>query len=463
VIREDGRGQRVEAALSTPSRPGEPLGSSGPNAARWERYRARFAPVASTSLGELRFPARVYTFAQPRKIETLGELLDVAWDDFSNARNVGRCTVAATLGVLDAAADRLGVAAPDTSRHVALTREARPPSLEPRIERGARWLTLLRDALDQLDTKERIILTKRSGLAGTIPTLQEIADSFGRSLEPIRQIAARGIRRLRRRLPRIAATRRLSCACAQIVTEPEVVAAADALFAFEEEEVPALMFFVNELLAGAVRALLLNERLVYSRVERAVLCSRLRHARTVVEAAALPIEEERLAHSIASALDIGVSDAAALFDCLDEPVHRNGPLIVGFGGTRDEAILVTLRVARGPVRRSSLEAEHGRGRLPRQAILVDRGLVSLPEKVPGWEGWARRLPPIVRTLIEREGPERQWSAFDLVELLATECDLPEWMNAYALASILRASSERVYLGRNVFACAAVSRKESSDS
>jgi len=180
----------VDAVLLTPSKSGEPLDSSRRNAARWERYRARLAPVASTSLVELRFPARVYTFAPTRKIETLGELLDVAWADFSKARNVGRRTVAATLGVLDTAADRLGVSAPDASRHVALAREARPPSLEPRIESGARWLTLLRDALEQLEAKERIIVTKRSGLAGTIPTLQEIAVSSGRSLETTRQIAA---------------------------------------------------------------------------------------------------------------------------------------------------------------------------------------------------------------------------------------------------------------------------------
>ena len=98
----------------------------------------------------------------------------------------------------------------------------------------------------------------------------------------------------------------------------------------------------------------------------------------------------------ATALDIGVADARALFGYLDQPVHTDGSRIVGFGRTREDAILATLRAADGAVERSAIEGQHGRGRLPPEIVFVDHGLVSVPEKIDGWERWLRRLPPIAR-------------------------------------------------------------------
>lgn len=429
----------------------EPTVASEDKAARWERYRARFAGVAYTPLSDFEFPARVRTFASTRRVNTLGELLGVPWEEFSTAKNVGRGTVAATLAVLESAVERLGAPVPESANTLETKGAVPPPSLSPPIPEGAGWLTVLRQGLRDLEANERIIATQRSGLAGTIPTLQELGECFGVSRERIRQLESRAIERLRRRVPRAEASRRLSDACELLVSEPETVAARDAFYAFDFEEVPSLLFFVNEVLAGETHALLLNERLVYSRAERAVLTTHLHRARTLVEAATFPVEEDDLARSVASALDIGVADAQALFGYLDEPVLKDSTRIVGFGRTREDAILATLRAAEGPVERSAIEAQHGRGRLPPETIFVDHGFVSVPEKIDGWERWARRLPPIARRVLEREGPERQWSTAELVDVLATECDLPEWMNAWTLGSLLKRSPELAYLGRNVVA------------
>ncbi|MBX3230659.1 MAG: hypothetical protein KIT84_00465 [Labilithrix sp.] len=445
--REPGQASLVPASV-------EPIGApEGGKATRWESYRTRFAGVGHAPLTDFEFPARVHTFASTRRLRTLGELLAVPWEDFSKAKNVGRGTVAATLAVLESALERLGIPPLESAKTLGTDADVPPPSLSPVIPDGARWTSLLREGLSQLEGKERIIATQRSGLAGTIPTLHELGECFGVSRERIRQLESRAIDRLRRRVARTEASRRLSAACELLVSEPESVATRDALFAFDAEEVPSLLFFVNELLAGDTHALLLNDRLVYSRAEQAALATHLRRARTLVEAATFPIEEDELARSVASALDIGVADARALFGYLDQPVLKEGTRIVGFGRTREDAILATLRAAEGPLERSAIEAQHGRGRLPPEAIFVDHGLVSVPEKIEGWERWARRLPPLARRAIEREGPERQWSTAELVEVLATECDLPEWMNAWTLGSLLKRSPELVYLGRNVVALA----------
>lgn len=431
-------------------------------AQRWDDLRTRFAAVASTPLSDFEFPARVYTFASTRMMTTLGDLLAASWEEFSKAKNVGRGTVAATLSILEAAAERLALPPPDAEKATANEDGPSSGSLRPPIPAGARWLTLLREALSQLEGNERIIATQRAGLAGAIPTLHELGECFGVSRERIRQIESRAIERIRHRVPGVEASRRLSAACELLVSEPELVAACDALFAFDVDEVPSLLFFVNELLAGETHAVLLSERLLFSRAEPAVLATHLRRARTLVEASTFPIEEEELARSVASALDIGVADARALFSYLDQPVLKEGTLIVGFGRTRDDAILAALRAADGPMSRSALEAQHGRGRFPQEMVFIDHGLVSLPEKVDGWDRWARRLPPIARRVIERDGPERQWSTAELVDALALECELPEWMNAWTLGSLLKRSSELAYLGRNVVALPSGVGTEASD-
>lgn len=418
-------------------------------AERWEALRTRLASFAQTPLEELEFPARVYTFADARGLRTLGDLLDVPWDDFATARNVGRGTLAATLGILEALLERLAAAAPDSAADLA-SASAAPPALKP-IPEGARWLTLFRDTLAGLEGQERIIATQRSGLAGPIPTLHELGECFGVTRERIRQIEVRAIDRLRRRLPRAEIARRLARASELLVEEPEVVAARDPLFAFDSDEVPTLVFLVNDVLEDEVRAVSLGERLVFSRADKSTLQDLLRRVASLLEAASFPAEEEELARTVAAALDIGSADARALFGYLSVPFLRDGTRIVGFGRRREDEILAMLRAAAGPVARAAIEAQHGRGLLPTDVIFVDRGLVSLPEKVEGWDRWARRLPPLVRTLIEREGPERQWSTEELVDLLAGVCELPEWMNAWTLGSLLRRSSEVDYLGRNVVA------------
>lgn len=49
--------------------------------------------------------------------------------------------------------------------------------------------------------------------------------------------------------------------------------------------------------------------------------------------------------------------------------------------------------------------------------------------------------------MEREGPERQWLAHALREDLAEPMEIPDWLTAAHLASLLRRSGRVTYLGR----------------
>lgn len=426
----------------------ETMAKRSPNE-RWEDFRERLAPLASTPLESMGFPTRVHTFARERSVATLGGLLAIPWEDFSTAKNVGRGTIAATVSVLALTAERFA-SDPALANVLSGPRSTRPFEPPP-IPAGARWLGVLRAALAQLEGRDRIVATQRAGLAGIVPTLAELGECFGVSRERVRQIEGRAIERLRRLIPCAEVARRLAAATDLLISEADAVAANDPFFVVDAEESASLGFLVNDVVGGEVHAHVLDERLVFSRADRDALASHLRRARTLLEGAPLPVSEDELARWVAAALDVGVSDARALFAYVDVPVLKEGTRIVGFGRTRDDAVLATLRAAPGPVTRIAIEAQHGRGPLPEDIVFVDHGLMSLPEKLDGWERWARRLPPITRHIIEREGPDRQWSTEELVELLATECELPSWLNAWTLGSLLRRSAEIAYLGRNVVA------------
>jgi RNA polymerase primary sigma factor len=79
-----------------------------------------------------------------------------------------------------------------------IAQEMVPPVEDELIHRAA--VARVREALDELDDKEREVVTLRFGLDrdGEVRTLQEIGDALGLSRERIRQIEARAKDKLRR-------------------------------------------------------------------------------------------------------------------------------------------------------------------------------------------------------------------------------------------------------------------------
>lgn len=84
-------------------------------------------------------------------------------------------------------------------------------------------------------------------------------------------------------------------------------------------------------------------------------------------------------------------------------------------------------------------------------MFLERGVVTVPERVPDWSDWLERVPPAARLVMEEHDPGRQWTTAELVTQLGSRMDLPPWMNQWTLASLIRADGELLYLGRNVVA------------
>src|SRR5262249_1866571 len=146
-------------------------------------------------------------------------------------------------------------------------------------------------------------------------------------------------------------------------------------------------------------------------------------------------------------------DVVALAPLLGDDWIIEDGVVRGFGTTRRSAVAAHVRAVGRPVTRGELEDRFGRGLIPDDLVLIDRGVYALPEQIPDWDRWAVRLPPAVKAILEQHGPERQWTTSELLPLLAQVADVPPWLNEWALGSLLRGVPEVRYLGRNVVALA----------
>jgi len=124
-----------------------------------------------------------------------------------------------------------------------------------------------------------------------------------------------------------------------------------------------------------------------------------------------------------------------------------GDRVLGFGTTHGAGILALLRASPTPMEIEDLWAKVGRGKLPEEVLLLGPALVGVEQHFPDYAGWMERLVPAAIALMEREGPERQWLAHALREDLAEPMEIPDWLTAVHLASLLRRSGRVTYLGR----------------
>ena len=123
--------------------------------------------------------------------------------------------------------------------------------------------------------------------------------------------------------------------------------------------------------------------------------------------------------------------------------------MVGFGATQAAAILALLRASPVPMRVEDVAARFGKN-MPEEVLSFDRGLVGLEHHFPDFRAWMANVVAAVVEVLQREPPERQWLANEILEELRELQDLPEWLDHWHLASLLRMSGKLRYLGRNRF-------------
>ncbi len=406
-------------------------GGGPPSLGPWEAL-ATMLPEAALlrSLDDTTLPARLRSFAEARGLRTVRELIQVPAAELRSAPNMGRSTL------------RDGAAA-----------LARLATAEGRDVRAAEWRAILLRALAGLPMRERMVLTQRSGVAGPIPTLAELGTSLGVSRERIRQLEQRGAEELRRGAAEVLGLVGPFAAIAPTFVErlDRISEEGIALVNRVEEELPPLAFLLSTVLPESGIHTFEHEGTVYfGKATESVFLEKLGTLQRVCEGLVFPLERAGLEDRLRAGARLTTDELTVLFELVRGAFTEEAGRVVGHGTKRDDAIIAFLRAHGRPVHVSqAAAAAGGRCRMPDEVVWVDRGMVTLPELVPDFLTWRARLGPVVTMLIAEHGEDRQWTTAELLPLLATVADLPEWMNQHALGSVLKNAVGLAYLGRNV--------------
>ena len=423
--------------------------SLDPASLGWEGLSVLLPPeIKARSPREAPLPSRLASFAEARAIRSVGDLVSVPRAELLAAPKLGRRTVddatAALLRLRDAYAEAGMVVAVE-------------------------WKRLLVAAIGRLPLRERMVLTQRAGLAGPVPTLTELGESLGVSRERVRQLEASALGELR---AQAAWTARLGGALRALV--PGLMVKVDDLreagvkvVVDADADVPPFRFLLEAVLDDAAGYVVeLEGTPCLSSVGSGDLEKKLARLERVCHALVFPLERSELDARLAAAADLPPRDLSVLLEFVRGELRCEGARVTAYVERRTDAVVAFLRAASGPVRVAEVVAACGRMRWPDEVVWLDRGLVTLPERVPDFYLWRARLGRLAAGTMAEHGSARQWTTAELLPHLGLVADLPEWMTAHALGSLLRDTKEVRYLGRNVVALAegdAVAREHVDDA
>lgn len=360
--------------------------------------------ILDTLLAHLPLPTRMASFAEREGLVTLGDLLRRSPRSLAGQRNLGRKSIADTRALLEPLVG--------SSWEEALERFTRGPAPAAAVQPApppAPWVDpdqdlfqqglmgAFRVLLQELEPIPRLILTRRSGLGGESLTLQELGEMLGVSRERVRQIQARTLERL---------SKRSWARAARAAVEETLAGGATPLATLSEQP-----FWRDASELPEVTGFILEEVLSVGYV-----------VTDQDEAWLSPTDEETFRATRAAA--------------------RPGTL------TRRQEVLARLEASPAPLTRAELEAELGPcPRLPDEVIHFGRSRLGLRKHFPDFEVWRERLVPLAEELVERLGPERQWSSVEILDELREAVEIPDWLSAWGLAELIRAGSRLTYLGR----------------
>ena len=397
--------------------------------ARWARL-ALYPRLAGFTVRELQLPTRMKNHAAREGIVTALDLALHSWATLLQSDLVGRGTMQKTLDVLEAA----------------LVTASRPDPLLA----ASHWREALTTMIAELEGNERSIVSRRAGLAAEVPTLAQIGDELGVSRERVRQLEERAKERLRQRAERLPFAARL----AALVHDPWtlVTELGDPFFAAEPEDEPAYAMFLGAL-EGRVHLVSLDERLCATRLAEADARALWARAEAVPAALSYPCPAAELVARFAAAMPCSEEHAATFVRLLGARFLRHEDVVRGFGTRREDGVIAYLRAQPGPVHRSELETHLGRGTWPDDVVLIDRGMLTLRERVPAWDLWAERAGQLAARAMQEQAPDRHWTTHELVPVLSELADVPTWFNPWSLGALLKQGTYTQYLGRNVVALA----------
>jgi hypothetical protein len=417
----------------SPAKKPPPLPASAPAAPRWDDLRVALPRSArSLDLDEIELPARMRTYAEREGLRTLGDLADRSAAQLCSAQNLNRKSVA----------------------HVAQVVRERLPRLQAIRKRAATGLLpSWRAFLAEQDPVPRLVLALRAGLDGPAETLRAIGKRLGVTGERARQIEAGALDDLGRRKTWLGEVRaRVDAAIGRGSITLEALAA-DPWWAAIVALPDALDYFCERVLAGEVRVVALDDRAYLARCSQTALDDAWSHLHQAAGDVSLPAPIEAFEALTAPAREaLGDMIADALAERLRALLHLDAASapearVTAFGTTHAASLLAILRASPTPVRLDEIWARLGRGDVPDEVLLFGSHQIGLERHFPDFASWMERLVPAAIQVMEREGPERQWLAGELLDELREPHDVPEWLTEWHLGGLLRKSGQVRYLGR----------------
>jgi hypothetical protein len=449
------------------------------------RYSIVAVSRLDAPLTDLRLPARMDYFSVDHGLVTVRDLVSLAPTDLVRQRNVGKRTVADTRAVLEhflgatweqvhgelrhandplAASVERDIETEARERAARLQREKEAWDAAEAASRRTRWIASFREAVRSLPRRESIVVARRAGLDGPVMMLDEIRAELGDiSGQRVGQIGEEGVARLRSSgLWLHFFETRLGEHLKDGVVSVRDLGALDALLEVRKDEEDAFSFVATELLRSSVTRVWFEDRPLLSRYSKEQFQERVVAVRRAARRLGFPIAEERLREALVTQLGWPPDAVRPFARLIDAAWTRRAGRVLGFGAARRDAATALARTVEGPVRVADVKRTLGgaavyRGLRRGELLLVDRGVVDVPEHVADWRAWADRLAPMCRRVMTRRGPGRQWSTAELLACLARVAELPPWCNEWSLGSLLRGRREVAYLGRNMVALPAVGK------
>lgn len=415
---------------------------SGLESDDWDVFRTSLPDaLRATPLDAVDMPGRLRTYVRAEKLETVGELATRSRKDLLAVKSLGRATFAQLVPALRAHMERM-------------------EAVRQRTDAG--FLESWKALLQEQDAVRRLVVTLRAGFGSRREKLQAIGEMLGVSRERARQLESYVIQDLRRERawldevkPRIDAVMKDGAAALEsLASDPWW----SAIVAVPE----ALDYFGERLLDNAVRVIEVDE------VRYLAPCTQ-----ATFEEAWSDLKERASRIPLPAPLDafsaltdvlvpaVGRHLANVLFERLRELLHvedtgsptdAGSPVarVTGFGGTNAATALAILRASPTPMRIEDLYARVGRFHNPEEMLFFDRGVVGVEQHFPDFRHWMERVTPPALEAMQREAPERQWLSSELIEDVRESIELPDWLDHWHLAALLRRSGRLRYLGRNRF-------------
>lgn len=399
---------------------------------RWDALKAELPEaVRSEPLEEVALPTRMRNYVHRTKLHTVADLVGLRRADLLAEPNLGRASIAAT-------------------RTALLSHGA---SIERRLSKWREGLLLaLKDMFQDLDAIARMIVSRRAGLGMRPETLEEIGSTFGVTRERIRQIEKKTWDDIRRFG---AWCRFVSERCDELAPRGAAsfeVLTTDPWWSTLSDEPDALGYFLERLLDGAWHVIELQGEHYLSNRDQKDFDKARGAARKALQRTRFPKALTAVRDAVNQATG-GLSESLRemVWEELEQELAIEGSegdaRALAFGRTKRAQVMAFLERQDAPVPVSDLIAEVGRCSLPDEVFFFAHGLVGLEKHFPEFQHWRAKVAPVAIALIEENGPERQWSCVELLPSIQEELELPEWLEHWRLAAILRRSEGIEYLGR----------------